>query len=131
VATFSSIAESGTLEQTQPGAVAASTVKLIDTAVQSPATQIFDINNSAVPGDTPAFYTSNIRPFLATTYTASDLARIDSLVNSQNSRVVAPANGAISVNQYTGTGYYQITQNGDAIGSIITGGLSGGEPASP
>jgi hypothetical protein len=129
-ATFSSIAESGTLEQTQPGATAASTVKLLDTTVQSSGT-IFDINNSAVPGDTPAYYTSTIRPMLATTYTSGDLTRVDTLVNSQNFRVIAPANGAIIVSQYTGTGYYQIAQDGTAIGSIITGGLSGGEPASP
>jgi hypothetical protein len=43
--------------------------------------------------------------------------------------VIAPANGAITVMLYTGAGYFQITQDGTAIGAIITGGLSGGEPA--
>jgi RHS repeat-associated protein len=126
---FASVAESGTLEQTQPDAIAASTVKLIDTAVQSGGT-VFDINNSAVPGNTPAFYSSSIRPTLAATYGGGDLARIDNLVFSQSLRVIAPANGAININLYTGAGYFQISQDGSAIGSIITGGLSGGEPAS-
>ncbi|WP_375784009.1 RHS repeat-associated core domain-containing protein [Bradyrhizobium sp. Pha-3] len=125
---FGSVAESGSLEQTQPGAIAASTTKLIDTTVQAGGL-IFDINNSAISGDGPAYYTSNIRPTLvANHYTAGDLARVDTLVGSQNFRVVAPANGAISVNMYTGTGYYQVAQDGSSIGSIITGGLSGGEP---
>jgi RHS repeat-associated protein len=125
---FASIAESGVLEQTQPNAIAASTVKLIDTTVQSGGT-VFDINNSAVPGDTAAFYFSNIRPTLHNTYGGGDLGRVDSLVG-QGLRVIAPANGAININLYTGTGYFQIAQDGSSIGSIITGGLSGGEPAS-
>ena len=33
--------------------------------------------------------------------------------------------------QYTGAGYYQIAQDSSTIGSIITGGLNGGEPATP
>lgn len=134
---FLSIAESGTLEQTQPGATAVSTVKLIDIAVQS-STMIFDINNSAVTGDDCPFYDSTIRPQLLN-YASGDLARIDSLVGrlgpgicqSPALRVIAPANGSISVNQYTGVGYFQIAQDGSSVGSIISGGLSGGEPATP
>lgn len=134
---FLSIAESGTLEQTQPGATAVSTVKLIDIAVQS-STKIFDINNSAVSGDDCSFYNSTIRSQLLN-YSSGDLARIDSLVGrlgpgvclSPALRVITPANGSISVNQYTGVGFFQITQDGTAVGSIISGGLSGGEPATP
>jgi RHS repeat-associated protein len=33
--------------------------------------------------------------------------------------------------QYTGAGYFALDQGGNSVGSIITGGLSGGEPASP
>jgi RHS repeat-associated protein len=132
--TFFSIAESGVLEQTQPGAVAVSTVKLIDTAVQAGG-QIFDINNSATPGNNYSYYLSNIRPTLASSYGSADLSRIDALVSptpsGQNLRVIAPANGAISVDQYTGAGYFRIDQAGTEIGAIITGGLNGGLPATP
>lgn len=130
---FSSIAESGVLEQTQPGAVAVSTVKLIDAAVQS-GVQIFDINNSATPGDTATYYQNAIRPVLAPQYFTPDLDRISSLVGTtdgQGQRVIAPANGKIQVDQYAGAGFFQIAQNGQTIGSIITGGLSGGLPATP
>jgi hypothetical protein len=96
-AMFLSIAESGTLEQTQPNATAASTVKLIDTAVQGGG-QIFDINNPNSAGNNPTFYMNSIRPILANNYFSSDLTRIDSLVNQQNLRVIAPANGTINVN---------------------------------
>src|SRR5262249_8763291 len=85
------------------------------------------------------------RSQLQPTYGTADLARIDGLVGfvpgtgckplsdptNPNLRVIAPANGAITVNQYTGAGYFQITQDGTAIGAIISGGLSGGEPATP
>ena len=89
------------LEQTQPGATAASTVSLIDTAVQSGGT-IFDINNSAVSGNNCTYYNSTIRPQLLN-YSAGDLARIDQLVGrlsasacaSPAQRVIAPANGSI------------------------------------
>jgi hypothetical protein len=62
---------------------------------------------------------------------AADLLRIGTLAGTQNLRVIAPANGAITMDQYIGAGYFQIDQNGTAMGAIITGGLSGGDPASP
>jgi RHS repeat-associated protein len=123
---ISSVLESGTIEQTQPGAIAVSTVKLLDIVSQSG--KIFDINNNAIAGDNAAYYNSTIRPQL-TGYNANDLARIDSLV-SQGMRVIAAKNGSTTVNQWTGTGYFQLSQDGSSIGAIITGGLSGGEPAS-
>ena len=141
--TFASIAESGTLEQTQPGATAASTVKLIDTAVQSGG-KIFDINNPSISGDDCASYSSpgGIRSQLSS-YQSSDLLRIDSLVGyvfgsgckapsdptNPNLRVITSASGSITVNLFTGVGYYAISQDG-GIGVFITGGLSGGLPAS-
>jgi RHS repeat-associated protein len=126
---FSSIAESGVLEQTQPTSVAVSTVKLLDIAIQS-GTTIYDINNGAIPDDNEAYYISQIRPVLQTSYLDGDLARINALV-SGGSRIIAPANGAIVVNAYTGVGYYSINQAGTSIGAIISGGLSGGFPTGP
>ncbi|MFO1079346.1 MAG: RHS repeat-associated core domain-containing protein [Reyranellaceae bacterium] len=124
---FASIAESGTLEQTQPGAIAVSTAKLLDTIAGG---QVFDINNSALSGDDAAYFAASIKPVLQATYSPADLDRIQSLVN-QGQRVIAPANGAIHVQQYTGTGYYQINQAGTSVGYIITGGLNGGYWATP
>ncbi|MGA9866446.1 MAG: RHS repeat-associated core domain-containing protein [Acetobacteraceae bacterium] len=147
-ATTSSVLESGSIEQTQPGVPAASTVKLLDIWAQSG--KIFDINNSAVPGDDLSYYTGTIRPQLVTTYAACDLYRIDTLVGNAVSpptgcptyatpnptvRVIAPLNGNINsghtdpaLGLWNGTGYFQIAQDGTYIGAIITGGLSGGQP---
>jgi len=144
----SSVLESGSLEQTQPNATAVSTVKLIDLWSQSGA--IFDINDAAISGDTCSYYGTTIRPLLTPSYgtTSPDILRIDSLVGytySTNScttsttRVIALSNGAITVSSstgsWTGTGYQQILYDPIqtivmGIGNIITGGLSGGEPAS-
>ncbi|HEX2581553.1 MAG TPA: RHS repeat-associated core domain-containing protein [Dongiaceae bacterium] len=120
---FSSIAESGVLEQTQPGNVAVSTVKLVDLASQGGT--IYDINDPSVPGSTAASYTATIRPILAQTYSTADLARIDSLVTAGR-RIVAPAKGNLAQQQWNGAGYFTIAQDGTSIGAIITGGLSGG-----
>jgi|GEM_PF-924223 RHS repeat-associated protein len=140
-----SVLESGSIEQTQPNATAVSTVKLLDLWSQSGP--IFDINDPAISGDTCSYYSSAIRPTLATTYASADLARIDSLVGyasgscgsvPSTTRVIAPSNGAITVSSstgsWTGTGYQQLVYNPSgsitAVGNIITGGLSGGLPAS-
>lgn len=151
-----SIFESGTIEQTQPNsvsgqpsAVAASTVKLLDQWSQSGP--ILDINDWSVNvggvTDNCAYYASTLRGQL-TNYVFADLTRIDSLVgysaatNScsatpSTTRVIAPTNGSLSVGQWTGTGYLQILYSDpnqtvvSAVGAIITGGLSGGEPGSP
>ncbi|MGF1628172.1 MAG: RHS repeat-associated core domain-containing protein [Kiloniellaceae bacterium] len=125
-ARISSILESGTIEQTQPGSIAVSTVKLFDIASQTDT--IFDINNSAVSGNDATYYTNTIRPQLATSYSPGDLAHIDSMVNDGN-RVIAPLNGAMSVNLWTGTGYFVVRQNGTGLGAVITGGLNGGYAA--
>lgn len=129
---FASIAESGSIEQTQPGLTAVSTVKLVDIAIQTGS--IFDINNNAVSGDTCAAYQSTIRPQMQN-YSSGDLARIDSLVGLVSGvcqagglRVIAPANGQIGVNLFQGAGYFQIAQDNTLFGAIISGGLSGGEP---
>lgn len=148
----SSVLESGSIEQTQPGATAASTTKLIDLWSQSGA--IFDINNAAITGDDCSYYKGTIRPLMTPSYgtTGPDILRIDSIVgftNSTNScsttpsttRVIAPSNGSLSIGQWPGTGnpgagYYEVFYDStqtvvQALGAIITGGLSGGEPASP
>ena len=124
-AAISSVLENGVIEQTQPGATAVSTVKLLDIVSQTGT--IFNINDSTIAGDNATYYTNTIRPKL-TGYAANDLSRIDSLVSS-GMRVIAAQNGATTVNLWTGTGYFQVKQDGSAIGAIITGGLSGGEPA--
>jgi RHS repeat-associated protein len=124
-----SVLESGVIEQTQPGAIAVSTAKLIDIASQSDT--IFDINNDAVSGDDATYYTNTIRPMLDDTWASGDLTRLDSLVNTSDYRVIAPLTGNMMVNGlWTGVGYYTANQAGTAIGAIISGGLSGGLPAS-
>ena len=117
---LSSVLESGSIEQTEPGVLAVSTVKLLDLWSQpSPnGGKIYDITN-------PTVY-SSIRPTLAATYTASTLALIDAGVNA-GSRIIAPSNGAIQINNWIGTGYYIIQPDG-SIGSIISGNLNGGFP---
>jgi RHS repeat-associated protein len=138
---MSSIFESGTIEQTQPNATAVSTVKLLDQWSQSGP--ILSINDPGISGDTCSYYASTLRSQL-TSYGSADLARIDSLVGytsgsgcgspASSTRVIAPSNGSISVNQWTGTGYLQVLYSSGSVtsvGAIITGGLSGGYPASP
>ncbi len=125
---FSSVAESGSIEQTQPGSTAASTVKLIDLAIQSGGA-VFDINNQQAGGNQADYVM--LRPILAHSYLPADLARIDVSVASGNRRVIAPANGSITLEQFQGAGYYALLQEGNGIGAFISGGLSGGEPATP
>jgi hypothetical protein len=129
IANGASVLESGMIEQTQPGSAAVSTVKLLDTSLQSDT--VFDIYNPAISGDNSTYYTNTIRPQL-TGYSSSDLSRIDSEVNAGH-RVIAPHNGSITVNQWTGVGYYTINMVGstDSVGALITGGLSGGFMTAP
>jgi hypothetical protein len=102
----SSVLESGSIEQTQPGATAISTVKLLDLQSQSGA--IFDINSAAISGDDCSYYNGTIRSQLKTTYSPADLARIDALVGSSSNgtvcsgvpsaiRVIAPSTGALTI----------------------------------
>lgn len=121
-ATLGSALESGSIERTQRGQTAVSTVKLME--LWSRSGTIYDINNAAVPGSTAEYYYGTIRPVLASTYRKDDLAAIDRLVNG-NRRVIAPSNGAMAVNTWKGTGYFHIGRDG-GIGAIISGGLSGG-----
>ncbi len=127
-AQLSSVFESGIIEQTQPGVAAVSTVKLLDNASQTDT--IYDINNSGVAGDTAAYWTSTIKPLFQGYYTSSigqgDLNRINGLVVSNNLRVIAALHGPVTISQWAGSGYFEITQDGSSIGSIISGGLSGG-----
>lgn len=127
-----SVAESATLEQTQPGILAVSTTKLVDIAVQN-GTRVFDINNAAIPGDTAAYYTGTIRPIMAANgWSSGDLGAIDRNV-ARGDRVIAPQSGAMVVNQYRGTGWFVVAQGQgiDAIGGSISGNLFGGNPADP
>jgi RHS repeat-associated protein len=124
----SSSFEHTTLEQTQtkiPGFVAASTVKLLDIAIQNNDT-IFDINNGNTSASL-ALYNNTIRPQMVPNYSAGTLSQIDSYVN-QGYRVIAPLHGQIAVGAWKGVGFKTLYQNGTAVsyGEIISGGLSGG-----
>jgi RHS repeat-associated protein len=125
----SSSFESATLEQTQakvPGFVAASTVKLLDTAIENGDT-LFDINNGNTSA-TQQYYTSVIEPQLAPNYNAGDLATISNYV-AQGFRVIAPLHGQIAEGAWTGVGFkslYADNSGGFSYGEIISGGLSGG-----
>ena len=129
---IASVTESATLEQTQPGILAVSTTKLVDIAVQN-GTHIFDINNAAIPGNTAAYYSSTIRPNMAgNSWSSGDLSGVDRNV-TRGDRIIAPQSGVIAVNQYRGTGWFDIAQGSgfDNIGGTISGNLFGGNPANP
>ena len=116
--------ESATLEQTQarvPGFVAASAIKLLDTAVQNGNT-IYDINNSATGNNW-----STIRPILAPNYNSSDLTNFDYYVNN-GYRVIAPSNGKIAIGKWTGVGYTTLNSSGSSgsYGELISGQMNGG-----
>jgi RHS repeat-associated protein len=127
---MASVLESGTLEQTQPGTTAVSTVKLLDMAsacvTPSGCGVIYDINNSQVSGDTAAYWTSTQKPALLHYYSSGDLNRIDAIVTTSGQRVIAAVQGSQTVGLWSGAGYFQITQDGTVFGAIISGGLSGG-----
>ncbi len=119
----SSSFESASLEQTQaqvPGFVAASTVKLLDMAVQSGDT-IYDINNGSNNWST-------IEPLLAPNYNASDLQNIGNNYVNNGYRVIAPLHGKIQVGAWTGVGFKAVESSGNSLSffEIISGGLSGG-----
>ena len=153
--TISSVMESTSIEQTQPGATAASTAKILDLWSQSGA--IYDINDPTISGDDCNYYVSNFRGLMYIPYTPpnpppnysqADISRIDGFVgysgtscgSATANRIVAPSNGSITVTSstgsWTGVGYEQIQYSSAgstdvvAIGQLISGGLSGGEPAS-
>ena len=114
--------ESAILEQTQariPGFVAASAIKLLDTAVQNGNT-IYDINNSATGNNW-----STIRPILAPNYNSADLTMFDSYVRS-GYRVIAPSNGKIAIGDWTGVGYTTLDSSMGSYGELISGQLNGG-----
>ncbi len=142
----SSSFESATLEQLQalvPGFQAASTVKLIDVALQQNYT-IYDINPSnwaTIQGSL-----SNYKP--------GDISVISTFLNqgaaNTSYRVIAPSNGAISlcptnitnctsstIPNWTGVGYKTMETTvtsssfGFGYGEQISGGLSGGFSVAP
>jgi RHS repeat-associated protein len=109
-----SVLESGTIEQTQPGQVAVSTVKLLDMWAQSGT--VYDVSSGA------SF--DSIAPNL-TGYSAATINALRSLAQASN-RLILPSSGSIAVNSWAGTGYLQVTPDGLGIGAIISGGLNGG-----
>ena len=139
---IASVLESGSIEQIQ-STPAVSTVKLLDTWAQSG--KIFDINNNAVAGSSIA-YSNTIRSQLHNNgYSWRDLCRIDALVgysdpadcstygyaaSNPTMRVIAPS-APQTVGLWSGVGFFQISQDNTAMGSIITSGLSGGYTTEP
>jgi RHS repeat-associated protein len=116
--------ESASLEQTQariPGFVAASTIKLFDTAVQNGDT-IYDINNSATGNNW-----STVQAILAPNYNSADITAIGGYVTG-GYRVIAPSNGQIAVGDWTGVGYKTLNTSGSTItyGELISGQMNGG-----
>jgi RHS repeat-associated protein len=117
---LSSVLESGSIEQTQPGVSAVSTVKLLDLANQNAARKIFDIPNVSV--------FDQVRSQLVN-YNAAVLDQIRSDVNA-GFRAILPEDGGLIVNQWTGYGYFsvRIQPSSISIGALISGRLSGGFP---
>jgi hypothetical protein len=115
--------EGSILEQTQfgvPGFIAASTVKILDLAVQNNDT-IFDIDNDGSAASQQN-YTNNIRPLLAQYYQAGDLAYVDYYV-SNGYRVIAPLHGEVTIGSWEGIGFKAMsTEYGYA--ELIEGGLA-------
>ena len=125
----SSSFESASLEQTQaqiPGFVAASAIKLLDTAVQNGNT-IYDINNSATGNNW-----STVQAILAPNYKSADLTTIGGYVNG-GYRVIAPSNGKIAIGNWTGVGYKAMYSSGSSMlyGELISGQMNGGFSGTP
>ena len=125
----SSSFESTTLEQTQAntaGFTAASTIKLLDMALQNGDT-IYDINNGTA-SDTQAVVQSTLQTLSHTYTNQSNLNQITSYVNS-GYRVIAPLHDNIQIGSWTGVGFKTMvgsSESGYSYGEIISGGLEGG-----
>jgi RHS repeat-associated protein len=116
---LSSVLESGSIEQTQPGVLAVSTVKLLDVAAGLPQT-IYDLDSVGVFDE--------VRDDL-TNYTTTFLDGLRTSI-SGGARVILHQDGQIQQNLWEGFGYFQIKidSSGTSIGAIISGGYSGGFP---
>lgn len=118
----SSVLESGVIEQTQAPsqAIAASTIKLMDEAIRTGP--ILSLSNA----EGTAGNASQLSNY------GAQQERIQNVV-SQGSRVIAPQNGSIPLQNttYQGSGWLEVTADERGIGAIISGGLSGGLPATP
>jgi len=132
---ISSILESATLEQSQAqvsGFTAASTVKLLDTAIQ---------NNDPLEDIDDSNWTTK-QALMKPNYSLADLSAIDCWITGQSlpsapvcnvqipgSRVIAPLHGKITAGKWTGVGYTALNAvdpTSTTIESAISGGLSGG-----
>jgi len=113
-----SVLESGTIEQTQPGIPAVSTVKLLDFASQSQP--IYDITSVAI--------FDTVRPQLINYSVAElDAFRVQ-VVNGF--REILHQDGRLQINLWRGFGYFEISPTADSIRAGIAGGFNGGFPAS-
>ena len=147
---MASVLESGTIDQTQRGTTAVSTVRLLDNASDpdtvnhSQATNdtIYDINNPAISGDDASYWTGTLdvpggtmfsKYYSTTAAGQADLAAITCDVVplntcAGNTRVIAALHGPQAVGLYTGDGYFTVlpTSNGATISAKISGGMNGG-----
>jgi RHS repeat-associated protein len=113
---LSSVLESGSIEQTQPGLQAVSTVKLLDVASQSQ--KIYDFNSVGV--------FDALRSQLVN-YDSAFLQRRRSDIGA-GARIIMHQNGQIQQALWKGFGYFEIKSIGNStrIGAIIGGGYNGG-----
>lgn len=119
---FASAMEHGVIEQMQ-GAdnPSVSTVKLLK------------LSNEQAAGFRKTYYANStatwnaIRPTLASTYSAADLAKLDDAI-AQGGEILAPQKGNINLNQWTGAGYITrvTTAASRTTGMLISGALNGG-----
>jgi len=119
--------ESAVLEQTQStvaGFTAASTIKLLDIALQNNDT-IFDINNDG-QADDQTYYSNTIRPQLAQFYQPSDLDYLDYDVLTLGYRVIAPLHGEFTVGKWEGIGFKALSTT-LGYAEMIEGGLDSKE----
>jgi RHS repeat-associated protein len=129
----SSAFESAVLEQTQaalPGMTAASTMKLVDDNMNSSYAgslgKTFFADGTTSTGRST--FTSTIVPAISPHYSSTDLATIESSVNTSHSQVLIPQNGQLAVAQWTGGGWTAITPTSStSFGWLqaITGGMAG------
>jgi RHS repeat-associated protein len=112
----SSVLESGSIEQTQPGIPAVSTVKLLDVA--NPTQNIYNITTTAI--------FDNVRAQLQN-YAPQTLDKLRARV-AQGFRLILHRDGRTTVNLWKGFGHFEISPGNNVIGSIISGGYNGGFP---
>ncbi len=125
------IAESATIQQTQPGNIGFSVPRALDIAVQQNI-KIFDINNATQSANNASYYTSTVRPLMAPSWGSTDLSWVDTYV-SNGERIITPQSGSLTLQSYLGSGFTRVAQQFgfDSLGGSISGELHGGSATDP